>query len=422
MFMFVIPILVTLLFFVMFGNAGGNDDGFALPTTSVIVVNLDAGTFPIEQFADSGIAELNGLDLADVQNMGDLLTGILASEIFADLMSVSEAADETAGKAAVDRQEAGLAIIIPQDFTEAVAGQLATTAVRLYKDPTLTFGPTIVESIVAQIVNGFSANKITIGVSMQQLLAAGVPFTQELPRSLFEQFGVYSSSQGMVAFGDTSDLIDAKLPSTLEESTDLINEIVSLILGGMMVFFAFYTGAASIETILIEEERGTLARLFTTPNSHRTILGGKVLAAIFTVTIQVIVLMAFGRIIFNIDWGDPIPLILAGLGLVIVSAATGLFLVSLLDNTRQGGIVFGGVLTLTGMLGLIPVFTASAPNQPESIKAVSLLVPQGWAIRGFTTAIDGGTVSDMLPILGVLLAWSLVFSFIGQYRLKRRFA
>ena len=149
---------------------------------------------------------------------------------------------------------------------------------------------------------------------------------------------------------------------------------------------------------------------------------GKGLAAVFTLVIQVIVLMTFGRVIFKIDWGDPLPIFLAGLGLVLVAASTGLFLVSLLDNTRQAGIVFGGVLTLTGMLGLIPVFTASAPNQPDSIKAVSLLVPQGWAILGFTTAIDGGTVSDMLPILAVLLAWSLMFVFIGQYRLQRRFA
>ena len=48
MFMFVIPILVTLLFFVMFGDAGGNDDGFNLPTTSVAVVNLDEGSFSLE--------------------------------------------------------------------------------------------------------------------------------------------------------------------------------------------------------------------------------------------------------------------------------------------------------------------------------------------------------------------------------------
>ena len=197
MFMFVIPLLVTLLFFIMFGNAGGSDEGFELPTTSVVVVNLDEGQFPIEQFADSEIAEVTGLDFSDVRNMGGLLTGILASEIFADLMSISEGADEATGKAAVDNQEAGLAIIIPPDFTEAVTGQLATTAVRLYIDPTLTFGPTIVESIVAQIVDGFSANKITIGVSMEQLIASGFPFTEDLPGQLIEQFSAISSSEHM---------------------------------------------------------------------------------------------------------------------------------------------------------------------------------------------------------------------------------
>ena len=246
--------------------------------------------------------------------------------------------------------------------------------------------------------------------------------TPDLPGQLVEQFSANSSSHGSIAFGDTSALIDSRLPAGLDEPTDLITEIVSQILAGMLVFFAFFTGAASMETILVEEERGTLARLFTTPSSHRTILGGKGLATIITLIIQAIALMTFGRVIFNIDWGNIVPAILAGLGLVMVSTATGLFLVSMLDNTRQGGIVFGGVLTLTGMLGLIPVFTAGVPNQPESIKVVSLLVPQGWAIRGFTTAIEGGSVSDMLPILAVLLAWSLLFTFIGQYRLQRRFS
>jgi len=422
MFMFVIPILVTLLFFVMFGNAGGSDNGFELPTSSVVVVNLDEGRFEAEQFAKNEMVGVSGLDTSDIRNMGDLLTGILAADIFTDLMLISEVADEAAGEAAVDNQDAGLAIIIPPDFTEAVTGQLSTTAVRIYKDPTLTFGPTIVESIVAQVVDGFSANKITVGVSLQQLLASGTPFTEDLPEQVIEQFVIYSAAEQSVAFGDSSVLIDTRLPSNLDEPTDMITDLVSLILAGMMVFFGFYTGAASIETILVEEERGTLSRLFTTPNSHRTILGGKALAAIFTLTIQVIVLMTFGRLVFKIDWGDLIPVFMAGLGLVVVAAATGLFLVSLLDNTRQGGIVFGGVLTLTGMLGLIPVFTAGSPNQPESIKAVSLLVPQGWAIRGFTTAIEGGTVNDMIPILAGLLAWTFVFAFIGQYRLQRRFA
>jgi ABC-type multidrug transport system permease subunit len=113
---------------------------------------------------------------------------------------------------------------------------------------------------------------------------------------------------------------------------------------------------------------------------------------------------------------------MAAVGLIIIAAATGLFLVSFLQNTRQTGIIFGGVLTITGMIGLISVFTAGAPNTPESLRTISLLVPQGWAIRAFETSMDGGAVSDMALWFAGLLVWSLVFGFIGQRRMQTRFA
>ena len=73
------------------------------------------------------------------------------------------------------------------------------------------------------------------------------------------------------------------------------------------------------------------------------------------------------------------------------------------------------------MIGLIPVFTAGVPNQSEAVQLVSLFVPQGWAVRGFIIGIDGGNPVDVLPALGVSLIWSLIFLYIGQYRLQRRF-
>ena len=102
-----------------------------------------------------------------------------------------------------------------------------------------------------------------------------------------------------------------------------------------------------------------------------------------------------------------------------VSKAHALFIIPRLG---KGGFIFGGVLTVTGMLGLVPVFTAGVPNQPESLQIVSLLVPQGWAMRGLTISMDGGTVVDILPIFAGLMVWTLVLGFIGQRRLQKRFA
>ena len=49
---------------------------------------------------------------------------------------------------------------------------------------------------------------------------------------------------------------------------------------------------------------GTLPRLFTTPTTQSTILGGKFLAVGLTVVVQMTVLIILGRLIFGIHWGD----------------------------------------------------------------------------------------------------------------------
>jgi hypothetical protein len=46
MFMFVIPILMTGMFSLMFGSPDENEAEFVLPITRVILVNQDEGSFP----------------------------------------------------------------------------------------------------------------------------------------------------------------------------------------------------------------------------------------------------------------------------------------------------------------------------------------------------------------------------------------
>ena len=57
-------------------------------------------------------------------------------------------------------------------LTKALAKKQAE--IEIYKDPTLILGPNIVTSIVNQITDNFSGSKIALGVSMEQLAAAGL--------------------------------------------------------------------------------------------------------------------------------------------------------------------------------------------------------------------------------------------------------
>lgn len=395
-FMFVIPILITVLFFFMFGSIAGNDEGFTIPTIPVVLVNLDQGQAP-------GLGSM-GLFLADT----------LRGEGLADLIQVTELDDAAAARTAVDRQEAGVAVIIPPGFTDALTGAQETAEVELYRDPTLTIGPAIVGSVVNRIVDGMAAATIGIDVTMNQLLEAGVPLTPEMIQELVKTTTAVSPAQ------QASNLTRMQAPPGQEAGSEL-TQMVAFILGGMMVFYAFFTGANVLYTILAEQENGTLQRLFTTPTTHMAIFSGKFIAALLILTVQVTVLLIFGNLVFDIQWGDPLPVAIAAAGLILIAATTGLFLVSLLKDTRQASLIFGGLLTLTGMLGVFTVFTSGGSNS-AALETVSLLVPQGWAIRTFRQALDGGALPDIIFTFAIILLWSILFFFIGQRRLKRRFS
>jgi ABC-2 type transport system permease protein len=193
-------------------------------------------------------------------------------------------------------------------------------------------------------------------------------------------------------------------------------------MAGMMVFYAFYTGTSTAQSILKEEEDRTLPRLFTTPTSQATILTGKFLAVFMTVLVQIIVLIIASKLIFGIRWGEFGPAALVVAGTVFSASSFGIFVNSLLKSTRQGGAIFGGVLTVTGMLGMISVFASGSPTAAVLSDTVSLLVPQGWAVRGLQQVMNGQPLGSVLISFLGLLAWGAVFFIIGVLRFNKRYA
>lgn len=405
-FMFAVPVLITVMFSLMFGGiAGGDDAEFTVPRTAVLLVNQDEGDMPV---TSSDI---------EAANMGGLLAELLQQDELGDLMTITEMDDPVMARTAVDNQEAGAAIIIPAGFTAALTSGADSASLELYTDPTLTIGPAIVESVVGQLVDGFAAGSIGAGVTIGQLAEAGLPVTEDLVNETVAHYQQMGSRLG------SGPLINVQEPPGADNGqSSPLAAILGLILAGMMVFYAFFTGANTLNSILTEEENGTLQRLFTTPTSQLALFSGKFLAALLMLSVQVAVLLIFGNLVFGINWGEPLPVALAAAGLVLIAATFGLFLVSLIKDQRQAGVIFGGLLTLTGMLGMMSVFTAGAPNTPPALDTIGLLVPQGWAIRGLRQAMEGQALSDSVLTLAVVLALSALFFAAGQWRLRKRFA
>jgi hypothetical protein len=111
--------------------------------------------------------------------------------------------------------------------------------------------------------------------------------------------------------------------------------------------------------------------------------------------------------------------VLVAAGLILSASSFGVFVNSFLKNTKQAGVLFGGVLTVTGMLGMIRIFAMSSPGSP--VETISLLVPQGWAIRGLMQSMTGEAVGIVFVNALVLLGWSAAFFVIGVLRFNRRY-
>ncbi len=400
-----VPLLVSTIFYFAFGGLAGGDGGLDVAATRVQLVNLDR---PAEQ--------AGGFHLG----AGQMLADFVKSDELESLLDVTEAADAAAARAAVDRQEAGVAVIIPDGFSAAVTIPGRQAAVEVYQDPTLTLGPAIVRGVVSQFVDALAGSKIAAEQAAGELSERGVAVDPALAQTLAVAYGHWAETLGEE---QGAALLQVRTPGSAAEAPDAVGSVISMIMSGMMVFYVFFTGAAMAQTILQEEEAGTLPRLFTTPTPQSAILGGKLLSTLVILVVQVVVLLVVSALVFGVDWGRPEGAALAALALVVLAGSFGLFITSLLKNTRQSGIVYGGVLTMMGMIGMIGIFTAQVPGAGgASFSTVALLTPQGWAVRAWQLLLDGGTLADVLGTLAVMLVLATAFFGLGLLRFRRRYA
>ena len=404
---FLIPLLMGGLFHLAFGGLGSEDQGLAVAPTRVQIANLD---HPVT--SEGGFSA------------GQLLVDVLSSAELSSLLEISLTGDAALARGTVDRQEAGVAVIIPEGLTTAATEPGGSATVEIYSDPTLTLGPSIVQTVVQSLVDYYAGSRIAGNVAAQQLGRRGFEIDAATQQVLAQQYTSWAAELGHDQQAGSSRLLEVRAPeATGTPASDLRLTIVSTIMAGMMAFYVFFSGASSAESLLAEEEKGTLARIFTTPTSVRAILGGRIIATCVMLVVQVIVLLVSSWLIFGIRWGRPLPTALVASGMIVLATSFGLFVTSLLRSTKQGGLVYGGLLTILGMVGMISIFGMATPSASRAaMEIASLFTPQGWAVRGWLLLLEGADILDVLPTAAVMLALGAGFFAGALVRFRRRFA
>lgn len=394
------PLLITGLLYLAFGGLSSRTPT-DMPKMTVGVVNLD-------QPSDPNV------------DMGSIVAGMYHDSSVRGWMEAFDYQSEADARQAILDQKIGTAIIIPENFSQAVVyGKPA--ALKILNDPTLAVAPGVVSNMAASVINGVDIYRTASDVINRQAASRGVQLdtaAREEIAAKFKQW--YVTFEREIFHGDRPAVsVRPASGSGLANEGNFMARMLSLCLTGQMIFFGFYTGAYSMMSILREQEEGTLARLFTTPTDRTIILAGKLMSVILTVIIQAAVMLLCGHFMFGVNWGDPVNVALMILGQVVASSGFGVLIISLIKNTRQSGAVMGGLLSAMGMLG--GLFTVGA-QMPAAFETVNLFTPQGWVLRGWKLTLQGATLPELaVPLMMMLLLGAVMFA-LGAFKFRRRLA
>ncbi len=396
------PLLITGLIYFAFGGAG--DEQPSMPAVRVGLVNEDAP--PTES----------------PFNLGQMMIEMFEDESVSEWLIAVEYPTADAARAAIDRQEIGAAVLIPPDLSAVVlAGERPDTPVIILHDPTLTIGPQVIHDMLSGLLDRVFGSEIAIRVVQERHAAHGLSFDPAQIAPLIEGYQTwYADFQRALSHNSQEAALRLVAPTAVDEAVRPMAQIMGMTMTGQMIFFAFYTGAYSMMSILREQEEGTLARIFTTPTPRWLILAGKFVAVLLTVVVQGLILILVARLAFGIQWGRPGSVALALLGQVVAACGLGVLLIAAVKNTQQAGPVLGGGLTVLGMLG--GLFTVGIQGMPEIFETVSLFTPHGWVLRGWELALAGQPAGDLLLPFAITLGVGGMMFIVGAALFRRRFA
>jgi len=385
--LFVMPLAIAILSGAVFG---GEESPINIP---VVVVNQDAGGY------------------------GDSIVEVLKDikEISLESQAIPAEAE---GKVAVGEFMA--AVIIPSNFTQSIDDYEATK-ITVSIDPAQAQYGRIITTIIEEIA-GAMAIQGEIRYGIREVLT-DMGLDEAVNPDVFrasqaQTEGVIFTQMQHLQTDEPIQLqrVDVKGDGVFSWEDNLF----ALTLPGLTVLFAFFVIPSIATELIKEKELGSLRRLIASPLPKGALIGGKVLAYTLLVIIQVV--LVFGIVVLFFD----MPLGRSLLGLLLITIALGVtattlgMLVAALARSRDQATSIGMLLIF--VLGILAgnFNPDTAPFRGEGFMAmVSRYTPQAQAMIAYhTLMILNGTLADVLPYVGYMLALSLVFFLIAIWRLR----
>lgn len=184
-----------------------------------------------------------------------------------------------------------------------------------------------------------------------------------------------------------------------------------------LLLFTFLTSLAGSSTLINARRQGVLARSLSAPVSTMQALLGQALGRWVIAFFQGGYIMLATWLLFGVDWGNIWLSLLILAIFAVVAAGAAMALGAILDNEGAAvgaGVGLGLVLAAIGG-GMAPLEIFS-----DTMRQVAHITPHAWGYDAFAKVQrHGGTLVDILPQLGVLLAMAIAVLLLGAWLLRR---
>ncbi len=392
----VVVLALPAIFSVLFGtiNQRSLENSRQSITFPVAVVNQDSGAYgaQIVKILES----IDALELTNLAAPDEARQQVLDSNVMA-------------------------AILIPADLTQNVDAYKPSQVLVLVDRSQQQYG-----KMVTGIMNEVISPVVLVGelsYGIRTILTEFEPY-QQADEATRRGYEAQSLAVNMAQVQKMQADPWVKLQAKTSEGKDLVlvpDNIFAMVVPSFTVMFAFFIVGTLGGELLKEKQEGSLRRLMAAPIPRWSIIIGKMLAFLVFVIIQVILIFGGANLIFDMPLGD------STLGLALVTVAMGLsatglgVMIAAISRTDRQADTTGTLLGFI-MAGLGGCYTFSVVPLYKGggiMETISRFIPQGQALVAYDALlIQGKGLADVLPHVGALLLFALIFFLIAVWRFK----
>lgn len=357
-------------------------------------------------------------------------TGKEAGRVIEDLSRLSGIAVETAWEGSpITRKKAEelitkgrrtLAVIFPPDFSSVLEQSPAqkdrpSTKVLLMVDPAT---PASVTGPVLGAIQGMTER---------------TAFTAQMPRGidyLFDQYDMTqvgisrdafkrkaqdSISRSSSSGEDKAVTVEKTTPKAMkmERFPDSFQQNVP----GYTIYGVFWIASLLATSVLREKREGTFTRLVAAPIGRSVVLAGKLIPYYLINVLQIAIMMAASALLFKMVFGRSASgLVVTSLALAACATSLGILISALASTEAQASSLTVLLLLMLSALGgcFVPRFL-----MPPALKTIGLITPHAWALDAYQDLIVRGYgLTDVMPKVGVLAGFALIFFVVGVRRFR----